>query len=85
VVVPGSGARAVVACDDEATVVTAPQGTRLLPFPTLTAAVDRARGLPSGKVATRHRHAGLGFTVLAALGGYGEPVTIDFPLTIRGS
>jgi len=84
VVVPGAGARAVVGCDDDGSMIlTAPQGTRLLPFPTLAAAVDRARGLPGGQDATRHRRAGLGFTVVVAPGRYGEPVTIDFPLTIE--
>jgi hypothetical protein len=85
VVLPGAGPREVVGCnDDDATVETLPHGTRLLPFPTLAAAVHRARGLPGGQEATRHRRAGLGFTVLAAPGRYGEPMTVDFPLTIRG-
>jgi hypothetical protein len=85
VVVPRTGPREVVGCDIfEQTTVTSPQGTRLLPFPTLAAAVDRARGLPGGKAASRHRRARLGFTVLATPGRYSEPLTIDFPLTIRG-
>jgi len=83
VVVPAAGEREVVGCDDETT-ATLPQGTRLLPFPTLEAAVSRARGLPGGQDPTRLRRAGLGFTVLAAPGPYGEPLTVDFPLTIRG-